>query len=104
MPLLLRSEGLTLPAQLSDISQHGAAVELDQRLAIGQQLRLDAVKLPALHARVLWRRGMLHGLVFQEGFRLDALAELARQIQLGDEQGRPDGSEAAKSPAALTGD
>ena len=104
MPVLLSFDGLTLVAQLSDISQHGAAVTLDGRLAIGQQLRLDAIRLPALHARVLWRRRMLHGLVFQEGFRLDALAALAGQIQLGDEQGRSDGYEAAKSPSALTGD
>ena len=104
MPLLLSSNGLTLPAQLSDISQHGAAVELDQRLAIGQQLRLDAIHLPALHARVLWRRGKLHGLVFQEGFRLDALAELAGRIQLADEQDLLDGGEVPNSPAALTGD
>ena len=104
MALLLNSNGLTLPAQLTDISQHGAAVVLDQRLAIGQQLRLDAIRLPALHARVLWRRDMLHGLVFQEGFRLDALAELAGRIQLGDEQVLFDSREAANSPSALTGD
>ena len=104
MPLLLSANGLTLPAQLSDISQHGAAVELNQRLAIGQQLRLDAAQFPAIHARVLWRRGMLHGLVFQEGFRLDALAELAGRIQLADELDLFDGHDAAISPAALTGD
>ena len=104
VPLLLSSNGVTLPAQMSDISQHGAAVELDQRMAIGQQLRLDALHFPALHARVLWRRGKLHGLVFQEGFRLDALAELAGRIQLADEQDLLECCEAPNSPAALTGD
>lgn len=82
VPLLLKAGGLSLPAQLTDISQHGAAVELDQRLALGQQLRIDALQIPALHARVRWRRGHSYGLVFQEGFRLDTLAQLAGQLQL----------------------
>ena len=82
VPVLLNTEGLSLPAQLVDLSQHGAAVELDRRLALGRQLRIAAANLPTLHARVRWRRGGLHGLVFQEGFRLDALAQLAGQLQL----------------------
>ena len=64
IPVLLNAEGLSLPAQLTDISQHGAAVKLDQRLALGRQLRIEALLLPALHARVRWRRGGLHGVVF----------------------------------------
>ena len=82
VPLMLVLDGVSLPAQLFDISQHGAAIALDQRLAIGCQVRIDALHLPALHARVRWRRDGLHGLVFQQGFRLDALAELAARIQL----------------------
>ncbi len=100
VPVLLTGDGLTLAAQLTDISQHGAAVELDQPLALGRQLRIKALHLPALHARVRWRRGGLHGLVFQEGFRLDALAQLAGLLQLSalnDEQ-------APKISRALTTD
>ena len=98
VPLLLTIDGLTLAGRLCDISQHGAAVALDQRLALGAQVRIDALELPALHARVRWRRGGLHGLVFQEGFRLDALAELAARIQLA----RAEAPNSAKNPATLT--
>ena len=101
--ILLLFDGLTLPALLTDISQHGAALALDQRLAIGCQVRIEALHMPALYARVRWRRGGLHGLVFQEGLRLDALAELAVRIQL-DRNERPDQSRALKIGAALTGD
>ena len=85
VPILLFADGLTNPAQLYDISQHGAALMLERRLAIGQLVRIEAAHLPLLDARVRWRRGKLHGLVFQEGFRLDALAELAGRIQLDEE-------------------
>lgn len=83
VPVLLAANRVTLPAQLWDISQHGAAVLLDQRLAIGLELRIDALHLPALIARVRWRRGGLHGLVFQQGFRLDELAQLSCLLQTG---------------------
>ena len=103
VPLLLITEGVTLPAQLCDISQHGAALTLDQRLAIGRQVRIESLYFPALHARVRWRRGGLHGLVFQEGFRFDALAELAACMQLGQDTGW-DPAQSRKKSAALTTD
>ena len=81
IPILLAVDGLAVPAQLCDISQHGAALALDRRLAIGCQVRIEGLHLPVLHARVRWRRAGLHGLVFQEGFRFDALAQLAVRIQ-----------------------
>ena len=104
VPVLLNTEGLSLPAQLVDISQHGAAVELDQRLALGRQLRIAAPPLPALHARVRWRRGGQHGLVFQEGFRLDALAQLAGQLQLPGDPAALDDQQVPKISPALTTD
>lgn len=102
VPLLLIADGVTLPAQLCDISQHGAALKLDQRLAIGCQVRIEALDFPALHARVRWRRSGLHGLVFQQGFRLDALAELAARIQLGQETVCETEQNRKKSPALTT--
>ena len=103
VPILLLVDELTLPAQLCDLSQHGAALALDQRLAIGCQVRIRGRHLPALSARVRWRRGNLHGLVFQEGFRLDVLAELAGRIQL-DQDEAPDQSQPIKIGPTLTGD
>lgn len=103
VPLMLVLDGVTLPAQLCDISQHGAAIALDQRLAIGCQVRIEALHLPALHARVRWRRGGLHGLVFQQGFRFDALAELAARMQLPP-PARPALAKTGELSPALTSD
>lgn len=88
-PVLVAAGDCSHPATLCDLSQHGAQVELDQRLALGQQVRLDGCGLPPLHGRVRWRRGAAHGLVFQESFRLDELAIIAARIQLGDDQTEP---------------
>lgn len=65
-----------------DISQHGAQLEMAGGLLIGQQLRLEAEGFPALQVRVRWRRGEAYGVVFQQGFRLDELAELVARLQL----------------------
>lgn len=66
-----------------DISQHGAQLDVAGGLLIGQRLRLEADGLPALQARVRWRRGTSYGVVFQQGFRLDELAALVARLQLG---------------------
>lgn len=70
-----------LPGRLLNLSQHGAMVELDQLLALRQPVSISAPDLPLRHARVRWRRGSAHGLVFPEGFRLDELARLVVQLQ-----------------------
>ncbi len=67
--------------QLCDLSQNGAQIEIAPALAIGQQISLAVEGLPALVARVRWRRGAAHGVIFQRGFRLDELAALIGQIQ-----------------------
>ena len=100
--VLLECAGLMLPAQLSDLSQHGAAVVLERRLAIGQPVRIEAPLLPGLHARICWRRGRLHGVVFQAGFRLEALAELAAQLQLGPALPEAALTDAKSTPALTT--
>jgi hypothetical protein len=71
-----------IAARLNDISQHGAQLELAAGLALGRKIRIEADCLPILHARVRWRRGTVHGVVFQRGFRLDELAALAARLQL----------------------
>ena len=81
-PLLLAIDGLNEPGQLCDISQHGAAVAIERRLALGAQVRLAGSQLPELNARVCWRNRGMHGLVFQQGFLLDELAELAWRLQM----------------------
>lgn len=81
LPLLVAAQGLSEAGVLCDISQHGGAVAIERRLPIHAQVRIHAPRLPELHARVRWRRGGMHGLVFQQGFRLDELAELAWRLQ-----------------------
>jgi PilZ domain len=71
------------PGQLHDISLHGARIEAEPGLALGQLVRIEGQGLPPLHGRVRWRRGKVHGLVFHQGFQLEQLAQLAARLQLG---------------------
>lgn len=68
-------------AKLCDLSQHGAQIEIEPGLAIGQRVSLCADGFSELESRVRWRRRGAHGLVFQRGFRLDELAQLAAQLR-----------------------
>lgn len=83
--------GITLPATLSirdfsapvvirDISQQGARIASDRPLALDQHVRLKAHGLPEIFASVRWKGGAGHGLVFQQCFRLDELAQLAWSV------------------------
>ena len=82
-PLTVRSlaEDTALAGRLTDLSQHGAAAELGPGLALRQLVRLELPHCPPIDARLRWRRGRAHGLVFDRCFRLDELAELARRLQ-----------------------
>lgn len=102
VPLLLAADGLSEAGLLCDISQHGGAISLERRLPLHAQVRIDAPDLPQLHARVRWRRSGMHGLVFQQGFRLDELAKLAWQLQMPREDNASPPKIAPKTVAALT--
>jgi hypothetical protein len=82
-PLLVHSlaDDLALSGRLTDLSQHGAAAELGPGLALRQLVRLELPGCAPIDARLRWRRGTAHGLVFDRCFRLDELAELARRLQ-----------------------
>lgn len=85
LPVLVTPAGSAARlGQLLDLSQQGALVQAVPGFALGQQVRLEAPGLPARHARVRWRSGSAHGLVFQEAFKLDELAKLAHRLQVGD--------------------
>ncbi len=82
LPVLVTADGgASRLGQLCDLSQQGALVEAEPGFALGQQVRLEAPGLPQRHARVRWRRGAAHGLVFQEAFRMDELALIVHQLQ-----------------------
>jgi hypothetical protein len=80
-PVIVTANAINLPATLGNLSQHGALIELDFPLALRQLVQIGGGDFPVRHARVLWRRGRAHGLVFHEGFRLDELALLVARIQ-----------------------
>ena len=89
LPVMVTPDGAASRlGTLLDLSQQGGLVEAEPGFALGQQVRLEAPGLPARHARVRWRRGAAHGLVFQEAFRLDELALLVHNLQ-GPGQARP---------------
>ncbi|MEQ1541546.1 MAG: PilZ domain-containing protein [Novosphingobium sp.] len=98
LPVQLESDAVTYPALLCDLSQHGALVELDAQIPLGQPVRLECAGLPVLHGRVRWRRESAHGLVFQESFRFDDLARRVAALQLG-EADQPPSADARNSHA-----
>ena len=69
------------PAMLINLSQNGACIETGAPLAERQPVRLTLAGLPERLAYVRWRKGFAHGLVFQQGFRLDELARYALVLQ-----------------------
>lgn len=81
LPVIVTEAGEQRPALLHDISQHGAQIEIEPGLAVGQRIALHGSGLPELQATVRWRRRAAHGLVFQRGFRLDELAELVGRLR-----------------------
>lgn len=80
---------------LRDLSQNGAQIDIEPGLAIGQQVSLAVEGLPRLVARVRWRRGTAHGVIFQRGFRLDELAALIGRLR--QEPGQADDSARKKA-------
>lgn len=80
LPVELSSQGMALDAVMVDLAQHGAKLSCSTRLALGQPVAIEGAGFPPLAARVRWRRGAVHGLVFHTGFRLDSLAELVFRI------------------------
>lgn len=77
----LHAGGEVAPMQLRDISQQGAAIVCAIHLAIAEQVRLECPPLPAIIAKVRWRREPLYGLVLERTFRFDELARLTGPLQ-----------------------
>jgi hypothetical protein len=84
-PGLLALDAEQRAATVSDISQHGAQIEVMPCLAVGERVRLAVPGLPPRTARVVWRRRRVHGLAFEQAWRLDELAQLIGALQLGSE-------------------
>lgn len=80
LPATLSIREFSAPVIIRDLSQNGARIESERTLMIDQHVRLKARGMPEVFASVRWKTGTRHGLVFQQSFRLDALAELAWEI------------------------
>ncbi len=87
-------------AVVHDLSPQGIGVELADRLSLRQLVRIELAGLPALYAKVRWRRHPAYGLVFQQSFRLDELAQLALKMQQSASIA-PDESEHCGAPLPL---
>jgi hypothetical protein len=81
LSVTLQIEGQRLRGLLRDLSLHGALVETAEFVALRQLVTVVSEDFPARHARVRWRRGSSHGLVFHQGFRLDELAAVVAGLQ-----------------------
>jgi len=77
---VLVTSGLRTPIVLRDISQRGASIECSGWLMIDELVRIESRVLPTLHAKVRWRRPPHYGLVFEQTFRLDELAEACARL------------------------
>lgn len=99
LPVGIRIGEVLHTAKLCDLSQHGAQIEIEPGLAIGQRVSLCAAGFAELESRVRWRRRGAHGLVFQRGFRLDELARLSAELRAAPAKPAPRHQKAAKNAA-----
>lgn len=66
---------------IRDLSRQGAKLETEQRLAIGQTLRLEGDYLPEFEATVCWRRHPFYGVVFRQLMSMEELALRVHEVQ-----------------------
>lgn len=80
-PAKLTTDTASFPATIRDLSREGARIDTDEKLAIGQKVKVEARGLPPLTAIVCWRRIPAYGLAFQQSFTFEELAKLAGRLQ-----------------------
>jgi hypothetical protein len=67
--------------EVLNLSQQGARIACDEQFAIAQPVRIVSALLPEVRARVRWRRDGQYGVVFDDTFSLNQLAEFACAAQ-----------------------
>lgn len=80
-PVMLRAATGTISAETLNISQQGCRVDAALPLALAQAVVIEAQHLPTIRAKVCWRRGTAHGLVFEDTFTLKDFALHAARLQ-----------------------
>jgi hypothetical protein len=88
LPVTVTVLGQGHPAVIRNLSQQGARIEADMRLAMAQMVRLRSDHLPEIRAKVRWRRGNQYGLVFEDTFSLGEFAQIAALLQSPSMLGR----------------
>jgi len=73
--------GKPIDAVLRNLSQGGACIDAASELALRQPVRVALPGMAECYARVCWRRGLMHGLVFERSLRMDELARIALDLQ-----------------------
>ena len=81
IPLTLRTLAGPVAAVTQNISQQGCRLECAMPLALAQPVIVESPHLPALRAKVRWRRDGALGLVFDDTFTLKDFAVHAARLQ-----------------------
>lgn len=85
MSLTVQGQVERAPATISNLSQQGACIASDATFARDELVKLETPLLPAIHAKIRWRKDDIHGLVFEETFGFRDFACLLASLQgLGD--------------------
>lgn len=98
--------GCRVQGEVVNVSQQGARIACDERFAIAQPLRIVSAVFPEVRARVRWRRDGQYGVVFDDTFSLNQLAQFACASQcpslLAEPEAAGDGAPDVKSPPPFT--
>lgn len=81
VPAKATSLGKSSPVTIENLSQFGARLACEDRLAIEQRIILSAGNLPDIEATVRWRKGTHYGVAFRRIFRIEELAVLVAGLQ-----------------------
>jgi hypothetical protein len=68
-------------ATIANLSQQGAQIRTEEHLSLAQRVKLEIDGVPAIAARVRWRRQDRYGLSFEDTLQFAELAALAFDLQ-----------------------
>jgi hypothetical protein len=68
-------------ATIRNLSQQGAEIRTEEHLSLAQRIKIEFDGVPAIAARVRWRRQDRYGLSFEDTFQFAELAALAFDLQ-----------------------
>ncbi len=77
---ILHAGGEVVPVAFRDISQQGAAIDSEKWLLLNQLVKIETTVLPVIYAKVRWRDHPRYGLIFEQTFRLEELAQLCADL------------------------